>query len=99
MQGIYRLQRLEKTVGILVDRLDAQFKGQRESSAHRTLPPPEAPITSSELNPAPIILIRGAADDAGVSSQEQPDYQLHFSSDVISAGLITIPAAHSLLKM
>ncbi|KAJ6007259.1 hypothetical protein N7540_011235 [Penicillium herquei] len=94
-----RLEKLERTVGILVERLDAQFKDQGELSAHPTLPPLEEPITSSELNPAPIILIRGVADDAGVSSQEQPDYQSNCSSDVISAGLITIPTAHSLLKI
>ncbi|KAJ5614883.1 hypothetical protein N7528_008537 [Penicillium herquei] len=92
-----RLERLEKTVGLLVDRLDAQFKDQGEST-HSTLRRPAEPIPS-ELNPAPIILIRGAADDAGVSSQEQADYQFHCSSDVISAGLVTTPTAHSLLKL
>ncbi|KAJ5272346.1 hypothetical protein N7478_007471 [Penicillium angulare] len=94
-----RLERLERTVVMLMDRLDAQSKDQGNLAAHTASPRVEEPVTPSELNPAPVILIRDAADDAGVASKERSASQLGYPSDVISAGLITMPTAHSLLKL
>ncbi|KAJ9269984.1 hypothetical protein DTO212C5_3954 [Paecilomyces variotii] len=94
-----RLERLERTVGALVDRLDAQFKGRGSPSTYTTLPRTEEPVAPSEPNPAPVILIRDAATDAGVASPEQSDSQLDSLSDVISTGLVTLSTAHSLLKL
>lgn len=59
----------------------------------------EQPRAPAEPNPAPVILIREAATDAGVSSPEHFELLSSNLSDVISAELVTLPTAHSLLKL
>ncbi|OAA76221.1 hypothetical protein LEL_05905 [Akanthomyces lecanii RCEF 1005] len=71
-------------VGALVDRLDEQFRDQGNATTtvlqSRTEERPPA-----EPNPAPVILIREAATDAGVSPPGQFDSLPNSVSDVISA--------------
>lgn len=92
-----RLERLERTVGALVDRLDAQSKEQEKVPTRIQARSEE--ITPTESNLAPVILIREAATDAGVSPPGQFDSLPSSVSDVISAGLVTSSTAHSLLKL
>ncbi|KAH7130981.1 hypothetical protein EDB81DRAFT_905749 [Dactylonectria macrodidyma] len=94
-----RLERLERTVGALVDRLDSRLD---ELGGIPSNPPgqPRASqsVTASELDPAPVFLIRDAATDAGVHSPEQVIHPVSHS-DVISSGLITLSTAYSLLEL
>ncbi|KAJ5110180.1 hypothetical protein N7532_002825 [Penicillium argentinense] len=66
-----RLERLERTVGVLVERLDSQLKDARSASETAVQPPSGDPRALSEPNPAPVILIRDAANDAGVAYSGQ----------------------------
>ncbi|THD00258.1 hypothetical protein EYZ11_000308 [Aspergillus tanneri] len=88
-----RLEKLEKTVEGLVDRLghrlDARPNWNNESARTTT------ESISSEQNPGPVVLIREAAIDAGVHFPDQNDPH----SDVISSGLLTLPMAQSLLEL
>lgn len=96
-----RLEQLERTVGALLERLDASFQNQtgpEEQKLSKGIIQPSNKERPAELDPAPVLLIRKAATDAGVS----PPGQFHLSNDladVISAGLITAPAAYSLLEL
>lgn len=94
-----RLEKLEKTVSALVDRLDSQSKH------HGNPIPPHAASKTSETRlladsaPAPVILIRDVATDAGVSTPSQLELHPNMPGDVISNGLVTLPTAYSLLKL
>ncbi|KAL6407574.1 hypothetical protein AUP68_08593 [Ilyonectria robusta] len=90
-----RLERLEKTVETLLDRLDALT-----SISTRNEPSPR-PIQSSlpsEPNSAPVFVIRDAATDAGVYSPEVHGVPTA-EPDLIAAGFIATSTAHSLLKL
>ncbi|KGQ04389.1 putative transporter [Beauveria bassiana D1-5] len=96
-----RLEQLERTVGALLERLDASSQNQARSEEKRKserIIQPENEERPAELDPAPVILIRKAATDAGVSPPGQFDLSNNLT-DVISAGLITAPAAYSLLEL
>lgn len=82
-----------------MDRLDTQSKDRGNASTNTDEARPEQPRAPAEPNPAPVIMIREAATDAGVSSPEQFDLLSSSLSDVISAGLVTSATAHSLLKL
>ncbi|KAJ5600594.1 hypothetical protein N7450_001661 [Penicillium hetheringtonii] len=94
-----RLDKLERTVSALVDRLDSQSKlpGNR-TSTHAPSKTSESRILADSA-PAPVILIRDVATDAGVSSPNQLDIHSNMLGDVISAGLVTLPTAYSLLRL
>ncbi|KAJ5618755.1 hypothetical protein N7510_002739 [Penicillium lagena] len=84
-----RLDRLERTVAALVNRLDSQLKDNGNPSGNTALPRTEEQSAPSEKNPAPVFLIRDAANDAGISSSEQLESRSGIVYDVISAGLDT----------
>ncbi|KAF7546927.1 hypothetical protein G7Z17_g8087 [Cylindrodendrum hubeiense] len=94
------LERLERTVRALVDRLDSRLE-DIDSPLSFMRPPPASnePESSTDLNPAPVFLIRDAATDAGVYSPDQNSTHSVSQSDVISAGLVTIQTAHTLLAL
>ncbi|KAK0384886.1 hypothetical protein NLU13_7365 [Sarocladium strictum] len=102
-----RLDRLERTVGSLVDRLDARLDVLAAAASSRQDSPPSlgpsasASIASAERNPAPpVFLIRDAATDAAISpSQSNKVTDSSFKTDVISSGLVSLPAAYSLLEL
>ncbi|KAF1732405.1 putative transcriptional regulatory protein [Beauveria bassiana] len=96
-----RLEQLERTVGALLERLDASSQNQtgpEEQRKSKGIIQPGNEERPVELDPAPVILIRKAATDAGVSPPGQCDLSNNLT-DVISAGLITAPAAYSLLEL
>ncbi|KAH8430747.1 Zn(II)2Cys6 transcription factor domain-containing protein [Aspergillus melleus] len=95
-----RLERLERTVESLVGRLDSRLDAltsswNNEPSAGKAT----EYVSSTEQNPAPVLLIRDAAMDAGVHSPDQNDSHVGLSPDVISSGLVTLPTAHSLVQL
>lgn len=92
-----RLERLEQTVSALVDRLDAQ--AQNRGTLTRAVQARTEERAPAEANPAPVLLIRDAATDAGVSPPGQFDSISSSTSDVISSGLVTLATAHSLLQL
>lgn len=94
------MERLERSVEALIHRFDSTFDEQRTTTA-----PPFAPLPSSggstdpsDLDPAPVLLIRDAATDAGVHSPGQLD-EIRLPNDVISMGLVTPAIAHSLFTL
>ncbi|KAF4459062.1 nicotinamide mononucleotide permease [Fusarium albosuccineum] len=91
------LERLERTVGALVDRLDSRFNGL-DGIPSDALGPPRSKelIPVPDLDPPPVFLIRDAATDAGVHSPEQTPHSIS-QSDVTTAGLVPASTAHSLL--
>ncbi|KAH6647169.1 hypothetical protein BKA67DRAFT_581868 [Truncatella angustata] len=95
-----RLERLERTVSILVDRLDSKLSELGNTSSHQRTPS-RASLSSPEPDAAPVMLIRDAATNAGVTSPEQNlAYSgSAFQHDVISAGLVPLSFAHSLLTL
>jgi hypothetical protein len=95
----YRLERLERTVSALVDKLDSKLDEIAGSSNNSRPAVVEVPVPSAELDPAPVFLIRDAATDAGVHSPEQAIAQTGPQSDVISTGLVSPQTAHSLLGL
>lgn len=87
-------------MGALVDRLDAQSKDQGNATTPVVIQAgTEERAAPAESNPAPVILIREAATDAGVSPPGQFDSLPSSVSDVIAAGLVTLSTAHSLLNL
>jgi hypothetical protein len=56
-------------------------------------------VESTSRNPAPILLIRDAATDAGVSSLQPERTYAISSADVLSTGLVELSTAYSLLEM
>ncbi|KAJ0139516.1 hypothetical protein HZ326_17552 [Fusarium oxysporum f. sp. albedinis] len=94
-----RLERLERTVSALVDKLDSKLDEIAGSSNLDRASVVEVPVPSAELDPAPVFLIRDAATDAGVHSPEQALTQTGPQSDVISTGLVSLQTAHSLLGL
>ncbi|ATY64959.1 C6 finger domain [Cordyceps militaris] len=94
---LHRLERLEQTVSALVDRLDAQ--AQNRGTLTRAVQARTEERAPAEANPAPVLLIRDAATDAGVSPPGQFDSISSSTSDVISSGLVTLATAHSLLQL
>ncbi|KAI9042011.1 fungal specific transcription factor domain-containing protein [Aspergillus affinis] len=95
-----RLERLERIVEGLVGRLDSRLYAltsiwNNEPSARKAT----QFVSSTEQNPAPVLLIRDAAIDAGVHSPDQNDSNTGLFSDVISSGLVTLPTAHSLVQL
>ncbi|KAM5369641.1 hypothetical protein ACJZ2D_008900 [Fusarium nematophilum] len=94
-----RLERLERTVGALVDRLDTRLDelAGASSDVPRQFRSSE-PSTAPDLDPAPVFLIRDAAADAGVHSPKHSAYPA-LQSDVISTGLVSLSTAHSLLAL
>ncbi|OAA58224.1 Major facilitator superfamily domain, general substrate transporter [Cordyceps fumosorosea ARSEF 2679] len=92
-----RISKLERTVAALIDRLDAQSNEPgTATTVIRARSDQGAPV---ERNPAPVILIREAATDAGLSPPGQFGSLPGNASDVISAGLVTASTSHSLLKL
>lgn len=94
-----RLERLERTVSALVDKLDSKLDEIAGSSNQNRSSVVEVPVPAAELDPAPVFLIRDAATDAGVHSPEQAIAQTGPQSDVISTGLVSLQTAHSLLGL
>ncbi|KAI8711952.1 hypothetical protein NCS52_01460300 [Fusarium sp. LHS14.1] len=94
-----RLERLERTVGALVDRLDSRLD-QLDGTSNKTQRPIRSSesVTAPDLDPAPVFLIRDAATDAGVHSPEQTVHPVS-QPDVISSGLVPLSTAHSLLEL
>ncbi|KAM3433620.1 hypothetical protein NHJ13734_006386 [Beauveria thailandica] len=96
-----RLEQLERTVGALLERLDASAQSQtgpEEQRKSKGIIQPGNKERSAELDPAPVLLIRKAVTDAGVSPRGRFDLSNDLA-DVISAGLVTAPAAYSLLEL
>ncbi|KAM3435172.1 hypothetical protein MY4824_005044 [Beauveria thailandica] len=88
-------------VGALLERLDASAQSQtgpEEQRQSKGIIQPGNKERSAELDPAPVLLIRKAVTDAGVSPRGQFDLSNDLA-DVISAGLVTAPAAYSLLEL
>ena len=99
----YRLERLERTVGVLLDRLD-RLDGRPSdltSPWKADQPPASTPesFSPTERSPAPVLLIRDAAKDAGVRSPEDIESSPTSHNDVISTGLVALPVAQSLLQL
>ncbi|KAH7142755.1 putative C6 finger domain protein [Dactylonectria estremocensis] len=94
-----RLDRLERTVETLLDRLDSRLDALTSISTRNELSLRSRQSSlPSEPNSAPVFVIRDAATDAGVYSPEVhgvPASEL----DLISAGFITTATAHSLLTL
>ncbi|KAH7304205.1 putative C6 finger domain protein [Stachybotrys elegans] len=88
------LDRLERTVALLVDRLDSRLDDVGNSTREPVAPRNESQ-SSPDLDPAPVFLIRDAATNAGVHSPEQTTS----GPDVISSGLVSLPTAHALLDL
>ncbi|KAF4337496.1 hypothetical protein FBEOM_8594 [Fusarium beomiforme] len=86
-------------VSALVDKLDSRLDDLAGPSNHDKPPNLEVAVSSAELDPAPVFLIRDAATDAGVHSPEQVNTQPGFQPDVISTGLVSLSTAHSLLGL
>lgn len=95
-----RLERLERTVASLVEQLDTKLDALA-SSANNGSPAKKAAesIGSTEQNPAPVLLIRDAARDAGLNSLNRSDSNESLHSDVISTGLVTLSTAHTLVEL
>ncbi|PLB52112.1 hypothetical protein P170DRAFT_453613 [Aspergillus steynii IBT 23096] len=95
-----RLERLEKTVESLVDRLDARLDALTSTwNSEVPLRKATESINSTEQTQPPVLLIRDAALDAGVHSPDQTESNTVLHSDVISTGLVTLPTALSLLEL
>ncbi|KAM0206349.1 hypothetical protein ACHAPQ_010280 [Fusarium lateritium] len=94
-----RIDRLERTIGALVDRLDSLVDEPSGSSNQDKLPAVQEPGPSTELDPAPLFMIRDAAADAGVYSPEQANTQAGYRPDVISTGHVSLQTAYSLLQL
>ncbi|RAH67268.1 uncharacterized protein BO66DRAFT_329522, partial [Aspergillus aculeatinus CBS 121060] len=94
----HRIARLERTVESLVDRLDAKIDALASRFNEET-PPRRAEQSIIEREPAPVLLIREAALDAGVRSPEQNDAHPEVYADLISSGLVSLSIAHSLVEL
>lgn len=94
-----RLERLERTVGSLVERLDSMVDEPTGSYDRDRRPAVQGPGPSTELDPAPLFMIRDAAADAGVHSPEQANTQAGSRPDVISTGHVSLSTAYSLLQL
>ncbi|KAM0277666.1 hypothetical protein ACHAO9_012485 [Fusarium lateritium] len=94
-----RIDRLERTIGALVDRLNSLVDEPSGSSNQDMLPALQEPGPSTELDPAPLFMIRDAAADAGVYSPDQANTQAGSRPDVISSGHVSLPTAYSLLQL
>lgn len=99
IDGSCRLERLERTVSALVDKLDSKLDEIAGSSNLDRASVVEVPVPSAELDPAPVFLIRDAATDAGVHSPEQAITQTGPQSDIISTGIVSLQIAYSLLGL
>ena len=81
-------------------RLDARLDGL-DVPSNREIPRSREPEVSGPAarNPAPILLIRDAATDAGVRlSQPEPSVTSSFA-DVVSNGLVDLSTASSLVQL
>lgn len=96
---LYRLERLERTVALLVDRLDSRLDDIRDDRSHESGPPPDETQSSPDLDPAPVFLIRDAATNAGVHSPEETIGKPSIRPDVIASGLVSLSTAHTLLHL
>ncbi|KFA63303.1 hypothetical protein S40285_07636 [Stachybotrys chlorohalonatus IBT 40285] len=94
-----RLERLERTVALLVDRLDSRLDDIRDDRSHESGPPPDETQSSPDLDPAPVFLIRDAATNAGVHSPEETIGKPSIRPDVIASGLVSLSTAHTLLHL
>ncbi|RAK71342.1 uncharacterized protein BO72DRAFT_490589 [Aspergillus fijiensis CBS 313.89] len=94
----HRIARLERTVESLVDRLDAKIDALASRFNEET-PPRRTEQGIIEHEPAPVLLIREAALDAGVRSPEQNDARPEVYADPISSGLVSSSIAHSLVEL
>ncbi|KAL6248087.1 hypothetical protein RBB50_005435 [Rhinocladiella similis] len=98
-----RLERLESTVQVLVERLDPAHGAASgvvsPSTSNRPPPRIHAQNLPEEKDSAPVLLIRDAAADAGVQSPQQVQTQPKRYSDVISSGLVSLKTAHTLMSL
>lgn len=97
-----RLASLESMVLSLTTRLDAvlanqgQIIGPAKDSPHT----PPSPVTSPCPLPAPVILIRDASIDSGLSIQDESVMEDSDEfRDVISSGLVPLESAHQLITL
>ncbi|UNI24975.1 hypothetical protein JDV02_010688 [Purpureocillium takamizusanense] len=87
-----RLARLETAMQTVVQRLDANFGRLTLTNT----PSAESP----ERNRAPVLLIRDAAADAGLTTSQSHDDGIEVSEpDIIASGLMTATMANSLIQM
>jgi hypothetical protein len=94
-----RLEHLERTVGALLDRIDSMVDEPTGSSDRDRRPAVQGLGPSTELDPAPLFMIRDAAVDAGVYSPEQANTPAGSRPDVISTGHVSLSTAYSLLQL
>ncbi|PYI27945.1 hypothetical protein BP00DRAFT_482049 [Aspergillus indologenus CBS 114.80] len=90
-------ERLERTVESLIDRLDAKIDAL--ASRFNDKPPLREERNAIDHDPAPVLLIREAALDAGVRSPEQNEVRPEAYADPISSGLVSSSIAHSLVEL
>lgn len=101
------MNRLERTVESLVDRLDARLDVLAGVAASRQETPSSLrrgaseSLASADRNPAPpVFLIRDAATDAAIKTpQANTATAPSTQPDVISSGLVSVQAAYSLLDL
>ncbi|KAH8169459.1 hypothetical protein LIA77_10003 [Sarocladium implicatum] len=103
-----RISRLEKTVETLVARLDAKLDAFTAPPTRdtRDMPPMATAATdssesssSTSRNPAPILLIKDAASNAGVRPSQADRTAATPHADVLSTGLVDLSTAYSLLGL
>lgn len=98
-----RLERLERSVQGLADRLDARLDDipqvQSRTSREKLRPRMDGKTVVAERNPAPVLLLRDAAADAGVGSPQPTSNQFASPPDVITTGIVSLSTAQSLLRL
>lgn len=87
----------------LADRLDSRLDGVPETQPLAAQGSPSSrtarPTTVAEHDPAPVLLIRDAAVDAGVEVSNPGKEGSVSPVDVINTGLVSLPTALSLLQL
>lgn len=98
-----RLERLERSVQGLTDRLESRLDDtpqiQPRTGRGKLYPRVDERTVAAERSPAPVLLIRDAAVDAGVESPHPAGNHPASQMDVITSGIVSLSTAQSLLQM